>query len=63
MSIKDWGPVKKIQRGLEKTVLVLGNICWNFEKKIGKTFRKTQKFWIPLRKFLRNLSKLWIKFE
>ncbi len=33
MSIKDWGTVEKIGWKLE-TVLVLSNICWNFEKKL-----------------------------
>ncbi len=32
MSISDWGTIEKILRKLEK-VLVLSNICWNFEKK------------------------------
>ncbi len=39
MSIKDWGTVEKIQRKF-KEVLVLSNICWNFEKKIKKIWKK-----------------------
>ncbi len=34
MSIRDWGNAEKIQWKFEK-VLVLSNICWNFEKKIS----------------------------
>ncbi len=61
MSIKDWGTVEKIQN--LKKVLVLSNICWFRKKKLRGIFGKTfGKFWNSLRKFLRNLGQLWIKF-
>ncbi len=39
MLVSDWGTVEKILQKSEK-VLVLSNICWNFEKKIVEYWDK-----------------------
>ncbi len=48
MSISDWGTVEKIRWKLKK-VLVLNNICWNFEKKLveysGKRLGNFENLW------------------
>ncbi len=59
MSIRDWETVEKIQRTF-KNVVVLSNICQNFDKnqrKIQKNHEGTSK---SLKKCLRNLGKLWM---
>ncbi len=51
MLISEWGTVDKIQRKLEK-VLVLSNICWNFEKKLVEYSEKCRGNFENIRKIL-----------
>ncbi len=59
MSISDWRTVEKVRQKLEKP-LILSILCWNLEEKINEIFGEmSRKLWKSMRKFVRNLSKLW----
>ncbi len=62
MSIRDWGTVEKIQPKFKKKVLVLSNICWNFEKKSEKYSEKLQGNFKIIEKMFKNFGYIMNEF-
>ncbi len=59
ISIKDWGTVEKIQRKFKK-VIVLSNICRNFEEKLEEYF---EKFLGDFENHWENFYETWVNNE
>ncbi len=60
MSVEDWGTVEKVQRKLEK-VLVLSNIRWNLGKKLEEYSEKLWETFKIIEKMFKKLG--WIMNE